>query len=193
MDPCLVMDTARLLAFMHLLERLKSTTRHSWTSDGRQESVAEHSWRLATMALLLKPRHPELNFDKVLAMALLHDLGEAVNGDIPHFHKTEDDVKDEEAEIRRILDENDAVLSGEIAEALTEYLEGTSLEARFLDAIDKLEAVVQHNEAPFDTWTPREHELNLTHGENEARGFSLLRELRDAVRAETIKKIAGKR
>ena len=42
------------LDFLHILERLKCNTRHSWTSTGRHETVAAHTWRLAVMALLLR-------------------------------------------------------------------------------------------------------------------------------------------
>ena len=44
------MDARDLLKIMHVAERLKDTMRHSWTSQGRRESVAEHSWRLTVMA-----------------------------------------------------------------------------------------------------------------------------------------------
>ena len=47
------MEPKEFLAFLARLEKLKCNTRHSWTSSGRHESVAEHSWRLAMLALLL--------------------------------------------------------------------------------------------------------------------------------------------
>lgn len=184
-----MLNTGDFLTFIHLLERLKNTTRHSWTSENRHESVAEHSWRLAVMALLLKPYYPEMNFDKVLTMALLHDLGEATEGDIPDFDKTENDAAEEDREIVRLLEDHKSFLSGRVKKVLMEYLDSGSPEARFVNALDRLEAVIQHNEAPLTTWTPREYELNLTHGEKESDGFSQLRELRTAVRAETKKKI----
>ena len=48
------MEPKEFLAFLARLEKLKCNTRHSWTSSGRHESVAEHSWRLAMLALLLR-------------------------------------------------------------------------------------------------------------------------------------------
>ena len=47
------MRPERLFDILAVAERLKCNTRHSWTSTGRRESVAEHSWRLALMALLV--------------------------------------------------------------------------------------------------------------------------------------------
>ena len=76
-----------LLAQLHLAERLKNTTRHCYTSSGRHESVAEHSWRLALMAYWISDEFPDLDMDKVIRMCLIHDLGEAFTGDIPVFLK----------------------------------------------------------------------------------------------------------
>ena len=47
------MEPKEFLAFLARLEKLKCNTRHSWTSSGRHESVAEHSWRLAMLAMLV--------------------------------------------------------------------------------------------------------------------------------------------
>ena len=46
------MKQRQYIDFLNKIEKLKCNTRHSWTSSGRQESVAEHSWRLAVMAML---------------------------------------------------------------------------------------------------------------------------------------------
>ena len=70
------MKPVELLEILHTAERLKDVTRHSYTSGGRHESVAEHSWRITLMAFLLRDEFPELDMDKVLRMCLIHDLGE---------------------------------------------------------------------------------------------------------------------
>ena len=84
------MKPVELLEILHTAERLKDVTRHSYTSGGRHESVAEHSWRITLMAFLLRDEFPELDMDKVLRMCLIHDLGECFTGDIPAFDKTAD-------------------------------------------------------------------------------------------------------
>ena len=89
------MEPEKFLEILSVAERLKCNTRHSWTSNGRRESVAEHSWRLALMALLLKDEFSKLDMDRVIRMCLIHDLGEAFTGDIPTFLKTEDDEEKE--------------------------------------------------------------------------------------------------
>ena len=90
-----------LLQILHTAEKLKDTTRHCDTSGGRRESVAEHSWRLALMAFLLRDEFPALDMDKVLRMCLIHDLGECFTGDIPSFLKTDADTEKEDALLAR--------------------------------------------------------------------------------------------
>ncbi|MBR6553983.1 MAG: HD domain-containing protein, partial [Clostridia bacterium] len=46
------MEQRKFLEFLTVAEKLKCNTRHSFTTSGRKESVAEHSWRLALMAML---------------------------------------------------------------------------------------------------------------------------------------------
>lgn len=69
------MNCRQYIDFLNAIEKLKCNTRHSWTSNGRQESVAEHSWRLAIMAMLCADEYPALNIDKVIKMCLIHDFG----------------------------------------------------------------------------------------------------------------------
>ena len=79
------MEIRAFLDFLSIAEKMKCNTRHSYTSSGRHESVAEHSWRLALMAYLVKDEFPDADIDKVIRMCLFHDMGEAVTGDIPAF------------------------------------------------------------------------------------------------------------
>ena len=91
------MKPAELLEILSVAKKLKCNTRHCYTSSGRHESVAEHSWRLALMAMLLAPEFPETDMDRVIRMCLIHDLGEAFTGDIPTFDKTDADTRKEDA------------------------------------------------------------------------------------------------
>ena len=98
------MEIGRLLDFLKTAEQLKCNTRHSYTSSGRLESVAEHSWRLALMAMLVGDEFPELDMDKVIKMCLIHDMGEAITGDIPAFEKTDKDRKVENKKVEQLTD-----------------------------------------------------------------------------------------
>ena len=90
------MTGREFLEILHVAERLKDAGRHCTTSKGRRESVAEHSWRIALMAMLLREEFPALDMDRVVDMCLIHDLGECFTGDIPTFLKTDADRKTEE-------------------------------------------------------------------------------------------------
>ena len=90
------MQYNEFLSILSVAEKLKCNTRHSDTSSGRRESVAEHSWRLALMAMLLADEFPNTDINKVIQMCLIHDLGEAFTGDIATFDKTDaDSVKED--------------------------------------------------------------------------------------------------
>lgn len=64
------MKPNELIEILNLAENLKNYTRHSYTSSGRKESVAEHSWRLSLMAYFIKDEFPEANIDKVIKCVL---------------------------------------------------------------------------------------------------------------------------
>lgn len=97
------MNPKELIEFLGLIEALKCNTRHNWTTSGRQESVAEHTWRLAVLAMLMEPDFKDLDMNKVIRMCLIHDWGEAVTGDIPAFVKTDSDEEVEEEAIYSLL------------------------------------------------------------------------------------------
>ena len=177
------------LDFLAIAEKLKCNTRHSWTSTGRRESVAEHSWRLALMAYLVRDEFPELDMDRVIQMCLFHDMGEAVTGDIPAFEKTEQDETVESRAVQTLLEKLPQPYAAEVTELFREMDERKTGEAKLYKALDKLEAVIQHNEADISTWLPLEYELQLTYGEKECDCFPYIQRLRELVREDSKAKI----
>ena len=93
------MKPAELLEFLAMAEKLKCNTRHCNTTSGRRESVAEHCFRLALMAYMVSDEVPEIDTNKVIKMCLIHDLGEAITGDIPSFQKTDSDEAAEDSAV----------------------------------------------------------------------------------------------
>lgn len=184
------MEPKELLDFLHIAERLKCNTRHSYTSSGRHESVAEHSWRLALMAFLMKDQLPGVDMDKVLRMCLIHDLGEAITGDIPSFEKTADHERTEARAVDSLAAALPHPLSDEFSALFAEMEARETPEAQVFKALDRMEAVLQHNEAPLDTWIPLEYELNRTYGTENAAPFPFLKALREQLVADTDEKIA---
>lgn len=186
------MNITDLLNVLHTAEKLKDTTRHSYTSSGRHESVAEHTFRLALMAYFVKDEFPEADIDKVIKMCLIHDIGEAFTGDIPAFEKTD---SDEDTEKRLLLDWVEHLPAPFNTEMIALYREmeaRQTLEAKLFKALDGLEAVIQHNEADLSTWSENEYEVNLTYAEDKCDFSSYLKELRKSIKYESIQKINGK-
>lgn len=185
------MKPVELLEILHTAERLKDVTRHSYTSGGRHESVAEHSWRITLMAFLLRDEFPELDMDKVLRMCLIHDLGECFTGDIPSFLKSGGDEERERSALETWVASLPAPYSVELKTLYAEMDALETDEARLYKALDKLEAVIQHNESDIATWLPREYELNLTYADENVAFSDYLKRLREEVRRETRDKIAA--
>ena len=95
------MEPRELLNALAIVEMLKDTTRHCYTSKGRHESVTEHSWMMTVIAFLMINEFPEANMNKVIQMCIIHDLGECFTGDIPVFMKNKENENVEE----RLLNE----------------------------------------------------------------------------------------
>ncbi len=184
------MDARKFIEILNLAERLKDTKRHCFTSGGRRESVAEHSWRLTFAAYLVSDEFPEADLQKLLKMCLIHDLGEAFTGDIPAFEKT-DKNEAREAELLgewvRTLPEP---YSFEMLSLCREMSERKTLEAKIFKALDNIEALIQHNESDIKTWLPLEYELQMVYGDDKVSFSEYLTEVRELVRCDSRNKIA---
>jgi putative hydrolase of HD superfamily len=181
-------DATAVLGFLRLAERLKCELRHSWLSTGRQESVAEHTWQMALMALATY-RHLEhpVAIDHVLKMILVHDLVEAVVGDVPYFAtgtRKERKAELEQQAISKIRGMLDSATGGEIYDLFQEYEALHSLEAKFAKALDHLEVQIQHNLADLKTWEEVEYGLVYTKMDRFCAHDGYLRELCAAVKLE---------
>jgi len=187
------MDPRKLLDALRVAERLKDATRHCYTSSRRHESVAEHSWRMTLMAFFIRDEFPQADMDKVMRMCLIHDLGEAFTGDIPTFDKTKADEAKEERLLSDWVNSLPAPYCEEMRALYQEMDERKTLEAKIYKALDGLEAVIQHNESPIDTWIQREYALNLTYADDKVAFSPYLTALREAVREDTVRKIETER
>ena len=185
------MKPQQVIEFLKITEKLKCNTRHSWTSTGRRESVAEHSFQLMVLAWSVKDEFPDIDMEKVMKMCLFHDFGEAITGDIPSFEKTTKDEKIEEEAVFKALEILPEEQRKELVTLFEEMNDLNTKEAKLYKALDKMEAVIQHNEASLETWLPLEYELQFTYGEKETQEFSYTRELKAYVNKMTEKKIKG--
>ena len=183
------MNAREYLEILHVAERLKDTPRHCTTTKGRTESVAEHSWRMSLMASLLRHEFPDFDMDKVVNMCLIHDLGECFTGDIPTFVKTDADRAAEDALLDQWVKSLPDELSADIAALYDEMNAQETAEAKVYKALDKLEALIQHNESPLSTWSENEYELNKTYAFDTVSFSDWLTELRKAILEDTVAKI----
>lgn len=178
-------DICALLDFLRTAERLKDTMRTAYTSSGRRESVAEHTWRLCIMALVMEPYFAGVDLARLMKICLVHDLGEAIGGDIPA--PAQDDTHNKAAEERRDLLEVLAPLPAAqrdgIAELWDEYERGETPEARLAKALDKLETILQHtqgnNPEPFD------YRFNLDYGRRYTSSDPVIAAMRQILDRET--------
>ena len=184
-------DLPGVLAFLRAAERLKSTTRTGYTSTGQQESVAEHTWRLCLMALVLRPAFPEIDFAKLVKICIIHDLGEAVHGDVPAPEQarraaagaTAGKATQERRDLLELLTPLPAMVRDEITALWDEYEAAQSLEAKLAKGLDKLETIMQHNQglnpADFD------YRFNLGYGRQHTADIPVIAQLRAMLDEET--------
>jgi putative hydrolase of HD superfamily len=167
-----------ILAFLRTAERLKTVTRSGWTTAGEPESVAAHTWRLCLMAITLADRFPGVDLGRLLKICLIHDLGEALHGDIPAPAQGAAEAKaaNERADLIEVLAPLPEHLRREFAALWEDSEAAQSPEARLAKGLDKLETILQHtqgdNPADFD------YRFNLTYGRQYTGGHPVLVALR---------------
>jgi putative hydrolases of HD superfamily len=161
-------EITSILKVLTLAERLKFELRHSYTSSGRQESVAEHTWRMSLMAVLIEPLLTrKVDTARLLKMIIIHDLVEAEAKDISAL----DVLRNPEIKIKKIEDEKRAIENlrlalietngAEIYDLFYEFEHKETYEAKVANALDKLEVQLQHNHADFSTWEEIEYEMSF--------------------------------
>ena len=187
------MEPRTLLNIMTVAERLKDTTRHCYTTKGRHESVAEHSWMLTVMSFFLRDEFPEADMDKVTRMCIIHDLGECFTGDIPTFDKTTDHEQTEETLLNNWVNSLPQPYRDEMTALYAEMNARETLEAKIYKALDNMEAVFQHNLSDLATWIPKEYQLNQTYGADKAAFSPYLTALREELKQDTLQKIEDAR
>jgi len=183
-------DLAGTLAFLDEAGRLKDVLRSARTRAGRHESTAEHTWRLCLWIVALGERVDGLDVRRLLELAVVHDLGEALHGDTPA--PLQGAEPDREARERRDL----TTLTGPLPEPARtrlrerweEYERAETPEGRFVRGLDKLETMLQHahgaNPSGFD------YAFNLDYGRERTDADPLLRTLRELVDAMTRHRMA---
>jgi putative hydrolase of HD superfamily len=185
-----------VLEFLRAAEQLKVQTRSAYTSEGKPESVAEHSWRVCLMALVLRDEFPDADFARLIAMCVVHDLGEAIRGDVPAPVQAERLARDPAA--RKATEEREDLLKllsplsisarEQITSLWDEYEAAGTREARLAKALDKLETILQHtqgaNPPNFD------YRFNLGYGRAFTSGDAAIVRLRELLDEATSSRMS---
>ncbi|WCP68992.1 HD domain-containing protein [Vibrio tubiashii] len=180
-----------IIHFLQQAEKLKSTLRTAWTESGRQESTAEHTWRLSLLAMLLTDEYPQLDSLKILKLCIIHDLAEAVSGDIPAplQHRVSNKSELEKQDLLILIAPLKAAQREELLTLWTEYDQMSTDEARLVKALDKIETMLQHNQGqnPSDF----DYAFNLTYGQKHTGYDDLTTQLRQLVDVDTLQHVKG--
>ena len=177
-----------ILRFLRASERLKTVSRSAWTSAGQPESVAEHSWRLCLMAMLLYAGAADVDLLRLLKICLIHDLGEALSGDVPAPVQMglPGKAAQERIDLLQLLEPLPPALRQEILELWDAYEAADTREALLAKGLDKLETILQHNQgsnpAGFD------YGFNLDYGRRFTAGDPLLANIRTRLDADTSRR-----
>jgi len=186
-------DIKKVLAFVKACEALKNQHRAARTSTGRKESIAEHTWRLSIIVLLFQAEYSqELDLEKMLGMSLIHDLGEALQGDIPAPKKQLLPNADqyEDRDFKELVSLLPSSSQATLLKLWEEYNGQETKEAQLVKALDRIESALQHNEGinpkNFD------YQFALNYGLKECLVSPSTKALRSLIAAETKEIIAKK-
>jgi putative hydrolase of HD superfamily len=184
---------AGVLAFVQAAAALKDTLRTGRTASGRRESTADHSWRLCLLVMLFADELADVDLARLLQLCLVHDLAEAVTGDVPAPSQPADsDRKQREVEaLRELCAPLPEDLRNRIETLFAEYEAGSTLEALLAKGFDKIETMLQHligtNPTSFD------YKFNLSYGRAITDQHPVLRQTRAMLDTHTRERIDADR
>jgi putative hydrolase of HD superfamily len=182
-----------IVEFLQSASDLKDTLRTGRTVSGRQESTADHSWRLCLLAVLLADELDGVDLLRLLQLCVVHDLAEAITGDVPAPCQAADDGRKEREHdaLRRLCTPLPTDLQRRIADLCAEYEAGCSPESVMAKGLDKIETMLQHligaNPPGFD------YRFNLSYGRRITDRHPVLRQMRSSLDAQMHSRIEAER
>lgn len=140
------MSVDHTIEFLHTIGRLKDTPRTGWVENGipNVESVSDHMYRMSLLCMLCPDRF--LDKDRMIRMALCHDMGESIVGDISPAMKVPKEEKYEKE--KKAMDYLTGLVPAmdighEMKSYWNEYEAQQTPEAQFVRDMDLLEMIVQ--------------------------------------------------
>ncbi|RYP63050.1 hypothetical protein DL769_007076 [Monosporascus sp. CRB-8-3] len=141
------------ISFFHILERLKTNKREGWRRFGinRGESISDHMYRMSLMSILCPPSLlPKIDLAKCMKMCLIHDMAEAIVGDItpvdgvPKPEKSRREAETMDYISQKLLGNVYGGLAGQDIRAIwQEYEDSETIDSHFVHDIDKIELLTQ--------------------------------------------------
>ncbi|HEU0098710.1 MAG TPA: HD domain-containing protein [Allosphingosinicella sp.] len=180
-----------VIDFLQSASALKDTLRTGRTASGRRESSADHSWRLCLLGMLLGDELEGVDLLRLLQLCLVHDLAEAITGDVPApCQGPGDGRKARERDALRLLC---APLPEDLRQRIralcSEYDSGNTPESVMAKGLDKIETMLQHlvgaNPPGFD------YRFNLAYGRAITDRHPVLRQMRSSLDAKMRRRIEG--
>ncbi|KAG0649475.1 HD domain-containing [Hyphodiscus hymeniophilus] len=155
------------IPFFHMLERLKTTKREGWRRFGidKGESISDHMYRMSLITMFAPPSlTSRINIPHCSKMALVHDMAEALVGDItpvdgvPKHEKNRREATTMDYFTNSLLGRVNGGITGQELRAIwQEYEDSETLESKFVHDVDKLELILQMVEYERS----HEHQLDL--------------------------------
>ncbi|MCR4328111.1 MAG: HD domain-containing protein [Patescibacteria group bacterium] len=151
-----------ILLFLKRSRALESAKRYGSSMRAHNNTVAEHSWRLGLMALIIGTEsRVRIDMNRTLALALLHDLAEAKTGDIDAYEQIlagkkliEEKAVMEEKAMHQMTD--DLPFGDWIYALWHEYEDQITIESKFVKALDKIEGFLHIAEVGVEAYIPKE-------------------------------------
>lgn len=186
----------KIFDFLKQIEKLKSTLRYNKTTGGRNESTADHSWRLALMVPVIAGElEVDIDIEKSMKIALVHDLAESITGDIDAIkistgEVSKDEKKKQELEamdkIKNLLPDK---MGKDVYGLWQEYETVSTKEGKFVKGLDKAETLTQLVEAGYATYDKPDFIADYT--EDAIKKFpeikTLLLAIRERLKAEFVR------
>jgi len=190
-------EAQKILSFLTFSEKLKNQLRDNRLSSGRMESVADHSWHLALMVMLIEPHlSNKIDLLKCLKMATIHDLAEAELGDVPfsESHQNPEVKKEKKRQERQEAERIKQMLGNEVGAEIyglwLELEERTTPEAKLIKALDSLEANYQAILfGDIDWWDNIYYDLVLVKAHKHCLHEDILAELNEAINNQVVEKM----
>ena len=183
-----------ILTFLKRCKALETTERYKVSMSKNRNTVAEHSWRLALMVLIIATECKiRIDMNRALSLSLLHDIAESETGDIDAIEQIKggDGVLRKKSEMEEIVMRKmtrDVSFGDWIFNMWQEYEDQRTIEAKFVKALDKIEGFLHISEVGVEAYIPKEFHADYANKAVEAFDeatyhFPELKDLLDVIKA----------